>query len=106
MKISINKRWDDRRKEAEIISSGPDSEHIPGWRGSVDRRVDGIDHLRNEIEEIEVETDTELKSVKHWYTIAGVIIAAIVGYFIGGIPGSIFFALVGAIIGYYLGSRF
>jgi len=100
------KRWDERKIAGEVIRSGPDTEHIPGWRGSVDRRVDGIDHLRNEIEEIEAETVTELKSVKHWYTIAGVILAAIAGFFVGGMPGAILFALVGAIIGYYLGSRF
>ena len=102
----ILKRWDTRKKAGEVISSGPDLEHIPGRRGSVDRRVDGIDHLKNVIEEIEAETDTEIKTVKHWYTIAGVILAAIAGFFVGGMPGAILFALVGAIIGYYLGSRF
>ena len=96
-------KWGMGKSESKVISSG--THQTVGKRGSVDRRLDGIDHLMGEIDEIETETDAELKIVKHKYTIIASVIAAVIGFFVAGPAGMILFALVGAIVGYYLGNK-
>jgi len=92
----VLKKWD------PVIESGP--EHTAGKRGSVDRRLEGIDHLKNQIDGMESETAAELAIIKHRYTIIAALIAAVIGLMVAGFPGALIFALVGAIVGYYYGS--
>ena len=86
-----------------MISSG--TKKTVGKRGAVDRRLDGIDHLMEEIDEIETDSKDQFKSIKHRYTIIIAGIAGLIGWFVGGPAGFLVFGLVGLIVGYYIGNR-